>query len=280
MLGLSICRAWETRMDETFADDDLSLFARDGTPPLPEGTTGHVMTQGARIWYADMGQGRPLVLLHGGLGHSGNFAHQVPALIAAGYRVITIDSRGHGRSSRDGQTYSYVLMGKDVLTVMDHLAILCASFVGWSDGACIALLLADNHPDRVEGVVYFACNMDSSGTLPFVGSPLIDHCLSRHRADYAALSPTPDEFTSFADAVSLMQGSQPNYSAADLARISAPVAVLHAERDEFIRREHAVYLAATLPRAWLVELAGVSHFAPLQRPEAFTEVLLQQLGAF
>lgn len=267
-------------MDDTFIDDDLQLFERNGTPPLPEGTTGCVTTQGASIWYADMGEGRPVVILHGGLGHSGNFAHQVPALMAAGYRVIAIDSRGHGRSSRDDQAYSYALMGRDVVAVMDRLSIGRASFVGWSDGACTALILADNHPDRVEGVIYFACNMDPGGALPFVGTPVIDRCLSRHRADYAALSQTPDDFTSFAGSVSLMQGSQPNYGAADLARISAPVAVLHAERDEFIRREHAVYLAASLPRAWLVDLTGVSHFAPLQRPQLFNAAMLHQLVAF
>jgi pimeloyl-ACP methyl ester carboxylesterase len=66
-----------------------------------------------------------------------------------------------------------------------------------------------------------------------------------------------------------MQRTQPNYSAKDLAQISVPVVIVHSEHDEFIKREHAEYLARSIPKAEFVELAGVSHFAPLQRPEQF-----------
>ena len=51
-----------------------------------------------------------MTLLHGGLGDSGNWGDQVPALIANGYRAVVIDSCGHGRSTRDGRRYSYELM--------------------------------------------------------------------------------------------------------------------------------------------------------------------------
>jgi pimeloyl-ACP methyl ester carboxylesterase len=75
-----------------------------------------------------------------------------------------------------------------------------------------------------------------------------------------------------------MMKTQPNYSAYDLAQISVPVAIVHSERDEFIRREHAEYLAKTIPNAELVYLCGVSHFAPLQRPEQFNVAMLAFLA--
>ncbi|HVI91876.1 MAG TPA: alpha/beta fold hydrolase, partial [Dongiaceae bacterium] len=116
-------------------DDDLTKFAADGAAPLLQAETqGHLAHDGARIWYASHGAGKPVILLHGGLGHSGNWGYQVPALIAAGYRAITIDSRGHGRSSRDARPYSYELMAADVIAVMDQLALDKAAFIGWSDG--------------------------------------------------------------------------------------------------------------------------------------------------
>ena len=59
---------------------------------------------GARIWFASFGAGPAVLLLHGGMGNANNFGHQVPALLAAGYRVVAIDSRGQGRSSWDGRT--------------------------------------------------------------------------------------------------------------------------------------------------------------------------------
>src|SRR5579862_5384638 len=88
-------------------DDDLRAFEAAGAAPLPDITeVGYVEHDGARIWYAVYGSGRPVILLHGGLGQSGNWGYQVPALVRAGYRVLLIDSRGHGRSTRDARPYT------------------------------------------------------------------------------------------------------------------------------------------------------------------------------
>ena len=262
-----------------FRDDDLTHFALDGTPPLPPATgEGHVIHEGARIWHASYGEGPPVILLHGGLGHSGNWAYQLPALLEKGYRVILIDSRGHGRSTRDDRPFRYELMADDVAAVMDALDLESAPIVGWSDGACIALILAMRAPARVQGVLFFGCNMDPSGTREFMATPVIERCFSRHSKDYALLSPTPDGFASLVDAVSLMMKTEPNYSAAQLAAVQTPVTVVHSEHDEFIRPEHAEYLARTIPGAELIRSMGVSHFAPLQRPDYFNSLVLGFLG--
>ena len=260
-------------------DDDLSRFEAEGAEPLPApDEQGTVENDGARIWYATYGAGRPIILLHGGLGNSGNWGYQVPALIGGGYRAIVADSRGHGRSTRDERPYTYELMASDVLAVMDRINLMQAGLVGWSDGACTALILASKAPERVAGVFYFACNMDPSGAKEFVFTPVIGRCLNRHKKDYEQLSDTPDQFDPFFEAVGLMQRTQPNYSAADLARISVPVAIVQSEKDEFIKHEHAEYLARNIPNAEFIFLAGVSHFAPLQRPDQFNKVMLNFLG--
>jgi pimeloyl-ACP methyl ester carboxylesterase len=191
---------------------------------------------------------------------------------------VLIDSRGHGRSTRDARPFSYELMASDVSAVMDTLELQRASLIGWSDGACTAMVLASQAPARVAGVFFFACNMDPSGTKEFEFTPIIGRCISRHMQDYAQLSATPDQFEAFSEAVGLMQKTQPNYSAHDLAQISVPVAIVQSEHDEFIKREHAEYLARSIAHAELIELRGVSHFAPLQRPEQFNSVMLAFLG--
>ncbi len=99
-------------------------------------------------------------------------------------------------------------------------------------------------------------------------------CFSRHGQDYAELSATPGKFRELVDDVGLMQRTQPDYSAAELAAIRVPVAIVQSERDEFIKQEHAEYLARTIPGAELIVLEGVSHFAPLQRPEVFNAAVL------
>jgi pimeloyl-ACP methyl ester carboxylesterase len=260
-------------------DDDLIRFEAEGAAPLPvSDDEGYIDNEGARIWYASYGSGAPVILLHGGLGNSGNWGYQVPALIGSGYRVVVIDSRGHGRSTRDTRPYSYELMASDVSAVMSVLQLEQASLVGWSDGACIALVLASQAPVRVAGVFFFACNMDPSGTKEFVFTPVIGRCLNRHQQDYARLSATPDQFDEFFEAVGLMQKTQPNYSAQDLAEIEVPVTIVHSEHDEFIKREHAEYLARSIPNAELVNLPGVSHFAPVQRPDLFNRTILTFLS--
>jgi pimeloyl-ACP methyl ester carboxylesterase len=262
---------------ETY-DDDLSRFAADGAAALPTtGEQGYVAHDGARIWYTMYGSGSPVIMLHGGLGHSGNWGFQVPALINSGHRAILIDSRGHGRSTRDSRPYRYELMASDVQAVMDALHLEQAAVVGWSDGACIALILARQSPARVTGVFFFGCNMDPSGTKEIEPDPILDRCFHRHAEDYARLSTTPDQFNAFVEAVGLMMRTQPNYSAHDLAEISVPVTIVHSEHDEFIKREHAEYLARSIPAAQLVVLPGVSHFAPLQRPAQFNHAMLDFL---
>jgi pimeloyl-ACP methyl ester carboxylesterase len=165
-----------------------------------------------------------------------------------------------------------------VLAVMEALRLGKAAMVGWSDGACIALILARQVPARVASVFFFACNMDPSGTKEFVLTPTLERCIARHKQDYALLSSTPDQFRPFADAVSRMQRTEPNYSARDLAEIHVPVAIVQSEHDEFIKSEHAEYLARSIPGAELICLSGVSHFAPLQRPRQFNSMILAFLG--
>ena len=260
-------------------DDELKHFEAHGAAPLPEADEqGFVDNAGARIAWSTYGTGQPVVLLHGGLGNRGNWGYQVPALVDAGYRAILIDSRGHGRSTRDPQPYSYELMSSDVLAVLDALHIQSAAFIGWSDGACTALILGRKAPQRVAGVFFFACNMDPSGAKEFVLTPAIERCFNRHRADYQALSATPDDFDAFVAAVSEMQRTQPNYCADDLAQIGVRVTVAIGEHDEFIRQEHAIYLAENIPEAELIVLPNVSHFAPLQRPALFNGVIERFAG--
>jgi pimeloyl-ACP methyl ester carboxylesterase len=261
-------------------DDDLRRFAADGAAPLPVADAyGFVEHDGARIWYATYGSGLPVILLHGGLGQSGNWGYQVPALLEHGFRVVLIDSRGHGRSTRDGRPYTYAQLAADVVAVMDAVHLERAALVGWSDGACTALILAATAPSRVAGVFFFAGNMDPSGVKPATDlPPILRRCLGRHRQDYAQLSITPDDFDALAEAVGRMQATQPNYTARELAAITVPVVVVQSAQDEFIRRDHAEYLARSIPNATFVLLEGVSHFAPLQRPAHFNRALLAFLG--
>lgn len=264
-------------------DDDLTKFAAEGGAPLPVSKdNGHVEHDNARIWYTTYGQepGIPVILLHGSLGHGGNWGYQVPALVEGGYRVIVIDSRGHGRSTRDDRPFTYQLMASDVLAVMDTLHLDKASFLGWSDGAVISMCVAMKTPNRVNGVIFYACNVDPSGVFEIFDSPLLGRCFGRHSKDYASLSSTPGDFKQFAAVMDEMMSTQPNFTKDDLSKIDVPFVIMQSEKDEFIKMEHAEYLAKTIPSAKLVVLKDVTHFAPLQRPSYFNDIILNNLKQF
>jgi pimeloyl-ACP methyl ester carboxylesterase len=248
------------------------------TPSLPKtGRSGHVAVAGVRIWYAEFGVGAPVVLLHGGLANSNYWGKLVPAL-AKLYHVIVVDSRGHGRSTRDEQPYSYELMASDVVAVMDRLKIEKAAIVGWSDGAILGLELAIHHPERVGSIFAFGANSDPSGLREEgLRSPAVVAFLARAEQEYAALSSTPSEFKAFTEAINEMWATQPKITKAQLNGIRVPTWIVDGDHDEMIRREHTESMAAEIPGAGLLLQPEVSHFALLQDPELFDRDVLHFL---
>ena len=203
--------------------------------------SGTAEVNGAAIWYAMYGSGLPVVLLHGGLANSNYWGDQVPVL-AQNYQVIVIDSRGHGRSTRSAAPYGYELMASDVLGVMDKLGIQKAAIVGWSDGAIIGLSLAMNHPDRVARLFAFAANSDPSGVKDVDKSPVFTEFIARGEKEYEALSATPKDYKQFVEEISAMWAKQPNWTKADLARITVRTWIVDGDHDEAIdRAQHRVH---------------------------------------
>jgi pimeloyl-ACP methyl ester carboxylesterase len=247
------------------------------TPSLPKATrSGFAPVNGIKIWYAVFGRGQPVVLLHGGLANANYWGHQVRALDKH-YQVIVMDSRGHGRSSRDAKPYGYDLMASDVLGLMDHLGIEKAAIVGWSDGAIIGLDIAMHHPERVTKLFAFAANSDPSGVADVAKSEVFNSFIARAGEEYKGLSPTPTEYKAFVDQITKMWGTQPHWTDADLERIHVPTWIADADHDEAIKRENTEFMAAHVPGAGLLIEPDVSHFSFLQDPQQFTDHVLHFL---
>ena len=250
------------------------------TPQLPRGTIDrYVEVDAARIWYAEWG-GRskaiPVLLLHGGLGNSNYFGTLIPVLVDHGYRVIAMDSRGHGRSTRSDAPYSYHLMADDVIGLLDALKIARVNVVGWSDGGIIGLDLALNHPDRLAGLFAFGANADVSGGKDGVDKTAVFAAyLSRVPEEYRQLSPTPDQWESFSAAIGKMWETQPNFRTDQLQSLKVRIVIADGEYDEAIRPEHTRYMASNIPGARLLILPNLSHFAVLQSPQTFNAAVLE-----
>jgi len=248
------------------------------TPTLPKAAqSGFAPVNGIKVWYAVYGRGEPVLLLHGGLANANYWGHQVRAL-QRHYQVIVMDSRGHGRSSRNQEPYGYDLMASDVVALLDHLKLKKAAIVGWSDGAIIGLDIAMKHPERVSRLFAFAANSDPSGVADIANNQVFNAYIARAGEEYKRLSPTPTAYKSFVDEITKMWESQPKWTAADLAAIKVPTWIVDGDHDEAIKRENTQFMAANIPGAGLLIQPQVSHFSFLQDPEQFTDDVLRFLG--
>jgi pimeloyl-ACP methyl ester carboxylesterase len=240
------------------------------TPSLPPAASqGIAPVNGVRIWYAEFGHGEPVILLHGGLANANYWGNQVRALQDR-YQVIVMDSRGHGRSTRNDVPYSYDLMASDVIGLMDFLNIPKAAVIGWSDGAIIGLDIAMKHPERLTKLFAFAANSNPSGVADIAHSTVFNAFIERAESEYAKLSPTPDQYKSFLKQIEKMWQSQPNWTAAQLHAITVPTWIVDGDHDEAIKRENTEFMAAHIPNAGLLLEPEVSHFSFLQDPEQFS----------
>ena len=247
------------------------------TPSLPKPVdSGYAPINGIKIWYATFGNGQPVLMLHGGLANSNYWGNQVPAL-AQKYRVVVMDSRGHGRSTHDDRPYGYDLMASDVIGLMDFLKLPKVALVGWSDGAIIGLDIAIHHPERLSKLFAFAANSDPSGVADIAKSPVFNAYIARAEKEYAALSPTPDQYKSFLDQIGKMWETQPNFTAEQLHGITVPTWIVDADHDEAIKRENTEFMAGEIPSAGLMLQPQVSHFSFLQDPQQFTGDVLHFL---
>ncbi|HEX3347021.1 MAG TPA: alpha/beta hydrolase, partial [Acetobacteraceae bacterium] len=191
-----------------------------------------------------------------------------------------VDSRGHGRSTRSAQPYSYELMASDVVGMMDALHIPKADLVGWSDGGIIGIVMAIHYPDRLNRVFAFGANTDPVGLIPdFDKEGVFADFEKRAGDEYRALSPTPDQYDSFLKQISEMWATQPHITDQQLKMIHTPIVIADGRYDEGIKQSHDRYMAAAIPDARLVILPGVSHFAMLQNPPLFARAVLDAFTA-
>jgi pimeloyl-ACP methyl ester carboxylesterase len=248
------------------------------TPTLPNvDASGYAPVNGIKLWYATFGNGEPVLFVHGGLGNSDYWGNEVRALVAAHYRVIVMDSRGHGRSTRNAQPFGYDLMSDDVIGLLDYLKLKKVTLVGWSDGAIIGLDIAMHHPDRLSKLFAFAANIDPSGVADASHSAVVNAYILRAGREYAALSPTPKEYKSFLAQITTMWNSQPHWTRADFAKIKVPTWIVDADHDEMITHDQPRKMADWTPGAGLLIEPDVSHFAFLQDPEQFNRDILHFL---
>jgi len=221
------------------------------------------------IAFLDEGEGDPIVLVHGFAStKEANWVNPgwVTTLTGAGRRVIALDNRGHGRSSKlyDPAAYHSATMAEDVAALLDHLGIERADVMGYSMGARITAYLAVNHPARVRSIILGGIGIR---LVEGVGLPenIADALEAPSLADVS--DPTGRIFRAFAEQTqsdlkalaACIRGSRQTLSREQMAGIAKPVLVAVGTKDKVAGSGPA--LAALIPGARALDIPDRDHMS-------------------
>ena len=208
----------------------------------------------------ETGGGEPLVLLHGNGEDGTYFTHQI-AHFSQRFRVLALDTRGHGKSPRGEAPFTIRQFARDLLAFLDARGIERAHLLGFSDGGNIALVFALAHPERVGKLVLNGANLYTRGVKRSVQVPIeLGYRMARLFAGLSAKA------RANAEMLGLMV-NDPNVAPEELAALTAPTLVIAGEND-MIREDHTRLIAERIPNARLAFVPG-DHFVAAKNPAAF-----------
>lgn len=224
---------------------------------------------GVTIAFLDQGEGEPIVLVHGFASNKEvNWVAPgwVTMLAGAGRRVIALDNRGHGASSKlyDPAAYHSSLMAEDIRILLDHLDLPRADVMGYSMGSRIAAFVALAHPTRVRSAVLGGLGIQ---LVKGVGLPKPEMILLGLEAPSITevTDPTARMFRSFAEQTrsdlralaACLRGSRQTLGRDDLARLTVPLLVAVGTKDPVAGSPHE--LVALMPRAQALDIPNRDH---------------------
>lgn len=213
----------------------------------------YIQLEGQIIYYDIVGEGRPMIMLHGN-GEDHSIFDELTEAWKHTYQMYLIDTRGHGLSATP-EVYHYHEMAADVVRFIKALSIENPIILGFSDGGIQALMIGMYHSDMVSQLIVCGANADPSGL-----SRMERRVIKR-------------DYKKSKDMRKLMMLSEPDLTADDLAQISAPTIVIAGEKD-CILPAHTRFIASSIPNAQLIILPKESHSGYIVHSDKLASVLL------
>lgn len=253
--------------------------------PVEFFSSGYAEIDSVKLYYEITGEGEPLLLLHGGLGGSEHFS-KVSPLLAESFKVITVDRRGHGRSSDNGEPYHYATMADEMAAFLEYLQIDAVDMLGFSDGGVVGLHLASTYPHKVKHLAAVGANFKVDGmtdeTIAFMRTQMTPENLGtvfpEIERGYRAANPQPDNFPAFVARSNALWMRDPYLTEAQMTAIQAPVLLIVGENDA-IRIEHVFEMRDLVGGSQMCVLPGATHFVLGEKPELVLPILLDFFGS-
>ena len=210
-----------------------------------------------KLYYKEKGKGIPFVFLHGNNGDSNYFKHQVE-YFSKKYRVITVDTRGHGNSPRGILPFTMDQFADDLDNLLNELNISKFILLGFSDGANIAMKYVLKYPKKVEKLILNGGNINTKGIKKWFQIPVeIGYRITK-------LFKVKDKM----EMLSLMV-YEPNIKTEELSKIKVPTLVIAGTKD-IIKEKHTKEIANNIKNSKLVIMDG-DHYIANKRYETFNK---------
>jgi pimeloyl-ACP methyl ester carboxylesterase len=230
-------------------------------------------------WVEQRGSGAETVLLlHGGMSNSDLLLESLGDPLAARYRVVAFDRRGHGYTADTPAPFHYADMATETIGVLERVVGGRSHLVGWSDGGIVALLVAMRRPQLVDRLVVIGANFNHDGVLP-LDLPEHSPVAAAMFEAYAARSPDgPEHFGELFEKLLAMATTEPTLSVDDIAPITAPTLVMVGD-DDIVRLTHTSELYEALAAGQLCVVPATSHALPIERPNDVARIIIEFLTA-
>ncbi|TMK96532.1 MAG: alpha/beta hydrolase [Actinobacteria bacterium] len=202
-----------------------------------KGAGAYAEVNGINLYYETHGTGRPLILLHGGLGSGEMFGPILPTL-SERHRVITVDLQGHGRTADIDRPIDIRLMADDIAALIDHLGLEKPDLVGYSLGGGVAFFTAVKYPQKVGKLVVAAANIRRDAIPPEmlaqqaqVSSAAIEFMKETPMYQlYQRVAPRPEDFGRLLDKIGESMSKDFDYSE-EMRGLQVPTMIVCADAD-------------------------------------------------
>ena len=192
---------------------------------------------GINLYFETHGAGRPMILLHGGLGSGEMFGPTLPAL-AERQQVIVVDLQGHGRTADIDRPIDIKLMADDIAALIDHLGLAKPDIVGYSLGGGVALFTAVKYPEKVGKLVSASANVRRDAIYSEILSQQgqVSAAAAEFMKDtpmyelYQRVAPRPEDFGRLLDKIGQAMAQDFDYTE-DVKKISVPTQIVAADAD-------------------------------------------------
>lgn len=213
-----------------------------------------------KLYYEEKGMGQPMVLLHGNGEDSSYFKNQIE-YFSKKYRVIAVDTRGHGKSERGTASFTLRQFARDLKQFLDEMGLRRIILLGFSDGGNIALIFTILHPQYVDRLILNGANLTPSGMKAgVIGSiycSYLKECLTAAKGDKKKK-----------ELLQLML-REPHIRPIYLKSMRKPVLVIAGTRD-MIRRSHTKKIHRLIPGSQLCLING-THFIASENSREFNQ---------